>query len=155
MTNSINDLRSELLKTPIDRDTARICHLLSEARWSSPAEMQATVDAIARHYPDDHVRKLATEIASRYAPSLQQRWERTVVDQISSLEQRAQRLWTWLNLSLSANDLINGLFGELKGEPLHGDADPRAQAISQYLHHANHSVRAAAAFAVCKCMVNQ
>ena len=147
---AVTQLRNELSRLPADRDNDHLVKLLVQLGSEQHFEALPILDAVSRHYPSETVRAAAAQAAAAYTSSLQCLWDCTVVDQISTPEQRAQRLARLPELELAPLEFIQTVFNEMKGEPIQASNDPRLPVLRSLLADCTTRLSSAINFSICQ-----
>ncbi len=119
------------------------------ARYGPPM-LCVLLDVITDSADDIEIKQAAKAAAYDLRGSIRRLWEDTPIDQVSTVESRAERLQQGLSLGYSEADLAQYIISQCKGEPI-TNADQRLRWLLEIMRNGTERVRLAAARCLTEC----
>lgn len=142
-------LEFQLESLPVDMSEKLQLELLKQPLlWEHPS-LEPILDAIrASEYPFDSVKKEASTLLDALTEPVIRFWGEVPVDQVASLDDRADNMEQARIVSDNVNHIIISVFASCKGCDIESYDDPRVPVLESMLAEENERLRLAAAWTV-------
>lgn len=140
-----------------DKSDVRKAHLL---RWIKlcakygSSSLCVLLDAVSDVSDDIEIKQAAKAAAYELRGSVRRLWDDTVVDQVSALNSRAERLLEGRKKKYPEADMAQHVISQCKGEVITDAGDPRLSQLLEVMRDGTERVRLAAARCLTECNIS-